>query len=590
VSLRSAAAAIAIAGIALAAAEQARDAARAPLATASIAGRVFVAGSSRQPARRVRVTLNDVTRATPGQTVTTEDDGTFAFRAVPAGRFDLQAFKNGYLRASYGASRPDRAGTPIVVSAGEAVADLALTIVKGGVITGTVRDLRGRALPGLEVRVLRLGYNAVTGEPTLAVPATSVVGATDDRGEYRAYGLPPGGYLVQVMPPLSAGRAGLAELRAVTTEQLRQALAGGPAGSAPAPRVGHVPVFHPGVTDVGAAATIVLGASEERAGADVIVQLVPVATVSGRITSASGELPPLLSVGLVPAGPRATLLSAAGLRTVSAQPQADGTYRIGNVAPGTYTVKAIVGRGRGAPSNVPTLSAAAEVVVTGQDLDVPLTLQPAVPITGRVVFNGSQPAAADLQTLSFALVPLGSSGATLPGGGGRVDAEGRFTFAGVPPDSYRFTGTWSSASANERWAIATAVANGREVLDAPLRVNPGEPVEWTITYTDRPSVLEGALEDRGGRAATEYSVLVFPADRQYWVPGSRRIRMTRPATDGRFRVSGLPAGAYLLVALTDLEPGEWNDPSLLAQIAPAAVAVTVRDGETTTQHLRIGGV
>jgi hypothetical protein len=94
---------------------------------------------------------------------------------------------------------------------------------------------------------------------------------------------------------------------------------------------------------------------------------------------------------------------------------------------------------------------------------------------------------------------------------------------------------------------------------------------------------------RGGRAATDYSILVFSADRTYWTPGSRRIRMMRPGTDGGFSAKGLPPGEYFLAALTDLEPGEWNDPILLGQIAASAIKVTLRDGEMTTQNMRIGG-
>ena len=74
------------------------------------------------------------------------------------------------------------------------------------------------------------------------------------------------------------------------------------------------------------------------------------------------------------------------------------------------------------------------------------------------------------------------------------------------------------------------------------------------------------MQDRGGRAATDYYILVFSSDRKHWTPGSRRVRMTRPATDGSFSVKGLPPGEYFLAALTDLETGEWNDPALLEQL------------------------
>ena len=227
--------------------------------------------------------------------------------------------------------------------------------------------------------------------------------------------------------------------------------------------------------------------------------------------------------------------------------------------------------------------------VSGQDLDIPLTLQPGVAINGRVVFEGSQATAAELQTLSFALVPPGSGGAAQTGGGGRVDAGGRFTFAGVTPDTYQFVTTWNAPGARDKWTIKASTANGREAFEAPLRVNSNETLDWTVTFTDKPTRLTGVLKDPGGRPATDYYILVFSSDRRYWTPGSRRVRMTRPATDGSYSVKGLPPGAYFLAAPTDLETGEWNDPMLLEQLAGSSAKVILRDGEMTTQDFRIGG-
>ena len=537
-----------------------RDSARAAPGNASISGTVFVAGETKQPARRVRVTLTNVAGTSPGQTTTTDDGGAFAFRGLPAGRYELQAFKNAYLRASYGASRPDRAGTPVVVKDGQAVTNLAMTIARGGVITGVVRDMGGRPVPGLNVRVLKLGYNAVTGERTLGAPSTGSVAFTDDRGEYRAFGLPPGGYLVLVTPGSTSGRSNDG-IRQLTTDEVRQALQAARTGvsntpAAPQPslpssasssaRVNYAPVFHPDATDIRAAATIPLGVSEERTGVDVTIQLVPTATVSGTITSPSGALPQFLSVRLVPAGGQTEMLAGAGLRGPSTQPRADGTYAFTSVAPGMYTIKASIGWGRGAPPpNTPTLWASADVNVSGQDLDIPLTLQPGVAINGRVVFEGSQPTAAELQALSFALVPPGSGGAAQTSGGGRVDAQGHFTFAGVTPDTYQFVTTWNAPGARDTWTIKSSIANGRESFEAPLRVNSNEMLDWTVTFTDKPTGLTGVLKDPAGRVATDYYILVFSSDRRYWTPGSRRVRMTRPATDGSYRLKGLPPGEYL---------------------------------------------
>src|SRR5207249_5006442 len=161
-------------------------------------------------------------------------------------------------------------------------------------------------------------------------------------------------------------------------------------------------------------------------------------------TSTSGALPQLLSVRIVPAGGQTEMLAGAGLRGLSTQVGADGKYAFSGVAPGAYTIKAGTGYGRGAQPNQPTQWAAADVQVSGQDLEIPLTLQPGVAINGRVVFEGPVPTAAELQTLSFALVPLGSGGMVQTSGGGHVDAERRFTFAGVTPDTYQFVATWNA--------------------------------------------------------------------------------------------------------------------------------------------------
>ena len=49
----------------------------------------------------------------------------------------------------------------------------------------------------------------------------------------------------------------------------------------------------------------------------------------------------------------------------------------------------------------------------------------------------------------------------------------------------------------------------------------------------------------------------------------------------------LPAGRYLLAALTHLDPDDWQRAEFLSEIAPAAVGVTLADGVKTRQDLRI---
>ena len=599
---------LAFAFVATSAERQVRDNAPVPTGTATLAGRVFVDGTPKLPARRVRVTLAEVSSGIPGQTTTTDDTGAFAFANLPAGRFELSAYKPAYLRGNYGASRPDRAGTPLVVKAGEVINNLTITIARGGIITGAVRDTRGLPVPDVPVRVLRFGFNVLTGERTLGTSSGGSSVTTDDRGEYRAYGLPPGMYLVLATPgpPGRSGGADIDDIRPLSSAELQQAMrtaraSASNATSSPVPvpsptaaaRVNYAPVFHPGVTDIGAAARITLGLSEEKTAADISIQFVPTATITGKVTDPSGVLPRMLSLSLVPAGQQTELLAGAGLRGTYTSVRPDGSYVFGGVAPGSYTIKASSAqgatRGLATPQTGMAMWAAVDVTVNGSDLEVPLTLQPGLTINGRVVFEGAQqPSTAEMQALQFRLIAQGSGGSLVSNSGGRVDAEGRFTFADLTPGPYRFATQWSSP-VSSKWAIKSSVAGGRDAFDAPVVVYPNLGPDWVVTYTDALTTLSGVLTESSGRAATDYFILVFPTDRNYWMPGSKRVRTLRPATDGAFSTTGLPDGEYFIAALTDLEPGEWNDPALLEELINSAIKVTLRGGSATRQDLRIGG-
>lgn len=69
-----------------------------------------------------------------------------------------------------------------------------LTLVKGGVITGTVRDANGEPVIAVSVRAIRVREAA--GRAAVRFSGFFPERMTDDRGVYRIYGLPPGTYVV----------------------------------------------------------------------------------------------------------------------------------------------------------------------------------------------------------------------------------------------------------------------------------------------------------------------------------------------------------------------------------------------------------
>ena len=578
-----------------------RDAAgeKPPPGTGAISGVVTIAGADETPARSARVTLSGPV----SQTTTTDERGRFLFRALPPGRYTVRARKPAYLTAAYGARWYGEEPTPIPLGDGE-TSEPALRLVRGGVVTGTVRDEHGRPMPGVPVSVLRFAYDYATGERTLRPYGDGGNRRTDDRGEYRIWALPPGEYVVVAAPSFVQSAFNASDFEIQTADQIDRLLASARAGTpivAPPPGreprptgalANFAPIFHPGVTELSLASRIRLGAGEERAGVDIALRLVRTARIRGTVTLPAGVPAQAVTIELSAAGADGLMLAGtAASRTKTRSARPDGAFEIADVAPGTYRVMATTGMrsGRGAaPLKAAPMWAMAEVRVDGDDVPLALELTPALTIRGRVVFDGTS-APLDPSILSFRLVPPGSGG-NLGGGpqGGTVSKDGMFSFGGVIPNVYRLLHLWATTDVPGSWSLRSATVNGRDILDAGIviRADGGEQ-EIVISFTDRPTELSGVFQDASGRPTTDYLVIIFPADRAAWVPGARRLRTARPAIDGSFLIHGLPPGDYLLAALADLEPGLWNDPEFLASVAPAAIPVSLAEGEKKRQDIRV---
>jgi hypothetical protein len=136
--------------------------------------------------------------------------------------------------------------------------------------------------------------------------------------------------------------------------------------------------------------------------------------------------------------------------------------------------------------------------------------------------------------------------------------------------------------------LQSAVLRGQDLLDVPLEIDYGGDLpNAVLTFSDRRSELTGTLQTSSGGPAPGYIVVVFPQDRTFWTPDSRRVKSARPGTDGRFSVMDLPPGDYLIGALTDVDPDEWQTPAFLDQLVPAAIKVTISPGARVTQDIRV---
>jgi hypothetical protein len=269
---------------------------------------------------------------------------------------------------------------------------------------------------------------------------------------------------------------------------------------------------------------------------------------------------------------------------------ADGRFAFAEVAPGPYRLLARCGTSSASARAPAALWAARDITVGTRDVrDAVLTLRPAMSVSGRLAFEGTASATPDPARVRLSLVERGVQASELGGAAhvGRVAPDGRFVVAGLPPGRFDIEATVPSAEVGD-WTLDSAMVTGRDALDFPLEVPPGEDVaDVLLTFSNRTQGVVGSLVDQMNQPVADYTIVAFHADRRYWLAGSRRVRAVRVGTDGRFTIPGLPPGEYRLAAVDDLALTEWDDPVALQPLVRASVPVTVTRGTETSQQLRV---
>ncbi len=481
----------------------------------------------------------------------------------------MTAAKPGYLTSYYGARRAGRGpAVPLAVGDGPQGSDITIRLMHGGVIAGTIFGVTGR--PHAGVLVTPLQSRMVNGQRTLAVPAGSQGGLTDDQGRYRIWGLAPGEYVISAVPPAALVEAPVTD---------------------PGRAVSYAPVYYPGVVDPAGSDVITIGPAEERAGADITLQVVSTATVSGTVLGLNGQRVPNVQVML------ASAASPGARGHTGAETDADGHFAFRAVPPGEFTITAR------APSSPPRalsafdLWASRDVTVNGEDQDgLVLALQPGMTVSGRVRYDGATKPPEDLTRVLINLTAASpDKGVAMPSQE-PVSADGTFTLPGVGPGRYRLSAfllnpQGPAGVGRAPWFLTSALWNGQDILDSVLEVAPGQDVsDLTILFADRQTDLSGTLVDMLNHPVADDVVLVLPTDRRLWTAGSRRIRQVVLGADGHFGVVGLPAGEYYLGAITRADAGDidLSDAAFFEEVARVAVRTTLADGEQKVQNLRLG--
>ena len=549
----------------------------APSPTGSIVGRVVAADTGR-PIKRARVSAN-APELQGGRGMLTDDKGVFELTELPAGRYTVNVSKSGFVTLSYGQRRPLQSGTPLQLADGQQLKGVDFSLPRGSVVGGTVLDEDGDPMPGVNVRVMR--YQFQQGNRTLTQAGN---GQTDDRGQYRVWGLMPGDYYVSaVARNTNFGPGGRGAGPGVADGYGRGGRGGfgGAAGTSDdEDQLAYAPTYFPGVASPEEAKPVTLGLSQEVVGINFNLLLVRTARISGRVTNPDGTPAPGGNVNLTVDSGRAPIGGNVGGRI-----NGDGAFSIANVPPGRYVLRARgQSGGRGNNSDTPPMYGSLPIAVNGLDLDsVTVQLAVGATLTGTIVLPPGQSTPPDPTQVRVTAPSLDPDTLGGPQPNARVDKDGHFTLTGVPAGAHLIRATGGTRGAT----LKSVTAGGRDVTDVPLTLRSGQSVsDVTIVFTDKVAEINGTVTGAQNAPAPDFTVLAFPIDTTLWRAQSRQIMTTRPDQTGKFRIRGLPPGDYYLAAVDPAEQGEWFDPTYLESQRAGATRITLSEGQTLSQDLR----
>jgi hypothetical protein len=525
-----------------------------PAGTAVLRGQVVSADGT--PLRRAQVRAMSQDGRGGGGMTSTDAQGRFEIKELPAGRYSVTASKAGYVTMQFGQRRVDQPGGTILdVLDNQLVERIQFALPRGGVITGRVLDEFGEPIAGVQVTAQRYRF---AGGSRRMVPSGS--DTSDDQGSFRIYGLAPGEYFVS-----GTLRSQAMSMPGVNTSDVE----------------GFAPSYYPGTPNLGEAQRISVKGGQELSGINFALAAARLARVRGRVTTSAGDAPAVPLMVMVISRDPSQMMT---MMMSSAQTRADGTFQLAGLAPGSYGVTA---RPMGMPGPRQEIGQA-HLTVGNEDVDnLLIVLSHGAIARGTITTDEGTPlpvAPQAVRLFAGSADPnpeFGAAGPAMP----TVNDDWTFEMAGL------FDRRFIRASLAEPgdWFLKAVYYRDQDVTDTPYEFAPGQVLEgFQVVFTRKVTEVTGLVRDDKGQAVLDSSIVVFPGDSSRWTYQSRYIRTARVDQEGRFRLRNLPPyDDYRIVAVRELEDGRWSDPEFLESMRDSAARVTLNEGQTAVQDLKV---
>ena len=526
-----------------------------PKGTAVIRGQVLAAGSG-APVRRAQVRAMSA-EARGGGVTSTDAEGRYEIRDLPAGRYTITATKGGFVQASFGQRRPSEPGTPLDLSDGQRAEKVNFVLSRGGVIAGRIVDDGGEPIAATQVSAVR--YQFMAGSRRL-VPAggEGSTDRTDDQGNFRLFGLPPGDYYISANN--RANTMLMPGMQSTETE-------------------GYAPTYYPGTPNIAEASRVSVRAGQEMTGANFAMIVARMARVSGRVINSRSEPVTGAMLMMVP-----DEIITGPVNMFNAMVGGDGSFQFANVSPGRYNLQV---RPNGMPSATSEF-ATVKVVVGSDDIDNLMVTTGVGAIARGVVLtdDGSVPPFRADQVQIFAS-PAEPMTFMVNPNQNRINDD--YTFELTSLSDRRLIRANVNTAPNSGWYLKSVTLDGQDITDSGAEFTPGRSYDGLqIIFTRKTTDLSGLVTDDRNAPVLDASVVIFPANKDLWTYSSRYVRTVRPDTNGKYNIRSLPPlDDYLVIAVQNLESGQGSDPDFLTRAREEAKPFSLTEGENKTVDIKL---
>jgi hypothetical protein len=541
-----------------------------PLITGSIKGRLVA--DDGQPLTNANVMVQSLSAAPSVKPAHVDAEGRFTFEDLPPAAYLVVASAPGYIDRSMSEGSPSEWPRHLIGS------NVRITMIRGGVITGTITNAKGEPITGVPVHALATSDNASSLSGFFNGGGIS---ESDDRGVYRMYGLLPGQYVVQ-----AGGKGAFGQPAASGFDM-------------------DVPTYYPSSTRDTAVPVSVRG-GDDTTGIDIKYRGTEGHTISGSVL---GDISTSAAVGAVTVFlSHANTTSALSLEIVPVSADPRRGFSFNGVADGDYDVFA--GYFTGLSEN--GLMAIRRVTVRGGDVTgVDLRLTPLASIAGSITLDPIKPEdkcdkrGSQLTELILNIprdetkkVEARTMVSMIGGGLGSLNDKGEFVMRNLDPGRYRLELKLPS----EGWYVnaikvpATAQVQ-QQPTTGPSVANPtlaGWPGAVSIKSGEKLAGVSVSIgQDAAGlRGRFDTQGAIQEGTRVHLVPVAReqannvlRYSETIVKSDGTFALANIAPGRYFILARVEppTEPDAKSRPVAWDAAARAKLRVAAEKTNTIVE-------